>query len=105
MLILSILYKYCLSLPQKTLKTWLRTKNSIVGPALSFLFYLFQERGALHIAAHRNDTSAMNKLLAVSKLVGGNFTSELSECDRNGLNVLQVAIKNGCIDITKGKID
>ena len=30
MLILSILYKYCLSLPQKTLKTWLRTKNSIV---------------------------------------------------------------------------
>ena len=46
----------------------------------------------------------MNKLLAVSKLVGGNFTSELSECDRNGFNVLQVAIENGSLDIAKGKI-
>ncbi|CBY36057.1 unnamed protein product [Oikopleura dioica] len=88
MLILSVLYKYCLSLPKKTLKTWLRTKNAI-------------ERGPLHIAARRNDCSAMNKLLAVSKLVGGNFTSELAECDRNGFNVLQVAIQNGSLEIAK----
>ena len=45
----------------------------------------------------------MNKLLAVSKLVGGNFTSELAECDRNGFNVLQVAIQNGSLEIAKGK--
>ena len=65
--------------------------------------FFAQGRSPIHVAAKNDDVICLNTLLAIAKLIDGNFYDQLFNVDDNGFNPLHVAVKYKAINVCRGK--